>query len=81
MQPNIPSNEGEKILNYIMCGRVLPHEHNEICVSNLWHGCINIEKDHNLCDGGGLIWCIMIRKKLLEAILKDGMIRWVERHI
>jgi hypothetical protein len=23
----------------------------------------------------------MIRKKLLEAILKDGMIRWVERHI
>ncbi len=63
---NIPSNGGEKLSNYIMCGYVLsPHEHNEIGVSllDLCLGRICIEKDHGSWDGGGPIWCIMLKKK------------------
>jgi hypothetical protein len=35
MKLDIPSNGGKKILNCIMCGCVLPYEHNEIGVSLL----------------------------------------------
>jgi hypothetical protein len=89
MQPNIPSNGGKKFSNYIMCGLcVMSHEHNEICVSmlNLWHGCICFQKYHKLCNAKEKIgWgrpnsVCNAKEKMLEAILKDGMIGWVESH-
>jgi hypothetical protein len=57
----------------------LPHEHNKVgvSVSNLWHDCICIKNDHELWDGGGPMWCIML-KKMSEVILKDGMTGWAK---
>jgi hypothetical protein len=49
MEPNIPKNGNEKILNYIMYDNVIsPDENNEINVSllNLRVGRICIEKNH-----------------------------------
>ncbi len=49
MKFNIPYDENEKILNYIMCDdrALYPHEPNKIRVSllDLWFDCMCIEKD------------------------------------
>ncbi len=55
MEPNIPSNGGEKILNCIMFGCVFsPMSTNEVSasLSNLWPNRICIEKIVKLWDGG-----------------------------
>jgi hypothetical protein len=54
---------------------VLPHEHNKIGVSllDLWPSCICIKKDHELWDGDANL-VSRVEEKMLEAMLKDGMI-------
>ncbi len=45
---------------------VVPHEHDEVgaSLSNLWLSRICIEKYYEPCDGGGPIWCIMLKKNV-----------------
>jgi hypothetical protein len=66
MEFDIPSNGSEKISNCIMCSLVfLPKSimKKMYFLSNLWPNHICIKKDHGLWDGGGPIWCIVLRRK------------------
>ncbi len=66
MEPKIPSNGGERILKlHHVWSCVLFHEHNEVGVSMsyLWFGHICIERYYEPWDGGGPIWCVVLKKK------------------
>jgi hypothetical protein len=62
---DILSNGGKKTLELHHVVLCFPHEHNEVGVSlsDLWLGHICIKKDHKPWDGGGPIWCRMLKKK------------------
>ncbi len=86
MQSNIPSNGSEKISNYIMCGRVLsPWTQRNMCIPikfmtwlHLWH---KHRERPQLVGWGRFNLVHNDNEKMLKAILKDGMIGWVESHI
>jgi hypothetical protein len=44
---------------------VLPREHTKVGLFflDLWHDYICIEKDHELWDGGSLVWCVVLKIK------------------
>jgi hypothetical protein len=66
MEFDLLSNGGKIIfeLHHVWSCTLL-HEHNKVDVSllDLWFGYICIEKDHEPWDGGGPIWCILLKRK------------------
>jgi len=83
VQPNIPSNGGEKISNYIMCGRVFSSMNTtNMCIPIKFMAWLHMHWKRSQVVGWGMSNLVHNdEEKMLEAILKDGMIGWVKGHI
>jgi len=75
MELDIPTNGGERILNYIMCDSAFcPMNEQNTCILNKSMGWLHMHQERPQTIGWGKpnLLC-NVEEKMLESIQKDGM--------